>query len=155
MSQASILATHCEHNAQSAQSRRAKQIKLFLPTHSLLFSETSVQWGLSACVCECHTLIDDSILVCHFGDVRIRSNAEVTGGLEKQVNNVLKKESRQLYKHNTGGSKLSAALKSLLQRGASLGVSWAWSHKLRAASEVVSVHLKAARFSGVFFFCFL
>lgn len=68
-------------------------------------------------MCVCHTLIDDSILVCHFGDIRIRSNAEVTGGLGKQVNNVLKKqkmaekkEARQLYKHNTRGSKLSAAL---------------------------------------------
>ena len=33
-----------------------------------------------------HTLIDDSILVCHFGDIRVRGNTEVTGGLEKQEN---------------------------------------------------------------------
>lgn len=37
------------------------------------------------------TLIDDSILLCHFCDVRIRSNAEVTGGLEKQKANILKR----------------------------------------------------------------
>lgn len=43
-------------------------------------------------VCICHTLIDDSILVCHFGDICVRSDAEVTGSLEKQVNNVLKKQ---------------------------------------------------------------
>lgn len=31
-----------------------------------------------------NTLIADVIPVCHFGDIRVRSNTEVTGGLEQR-----------------------------------------------------------------------
>lgn len=48
-----------------------------------------------------HTLIDDSVLVCHFGDIRVRSNTEVTGGLEKQENkDVKRKKTFSLHTNN-------------------------------------------------------
>lgn len=31
-----------------------------------------------------HTLFDDPILACHFGDICVRRHTEVTGGLEMQ-----------------------------------------------------------------------
>lgn len=41
-----------------------------------------------------HTLINDSILVCHFGDICIRCNTEVTWSLDKQENRLKNKEDK-------------------------------------------------------------
>lgn len=46
------------------------------------YCNLSISWMVLMYVI--HTLIDHSILVCHFGHVCVRSNTEVTGGLEKQ-----------------------------------------------------------------------
>lgn len=99
------MATHWGHDAQSTKTMQ-EEINYYPLNSEPSIEKKKKQPTHKYTTNEFLTLIGDSILLCFLRDVCIRSDAEVTGGLEKPKGNILKKK-----KQRAKNKKLLPALK--------------------------------------------